>query len=110
MSVRFLVGTAEPPGRWELLAPSVGVVLHGAPREEWSISDPPESGPDTAGSISVMSGLVIALIVLAVIFGVIGLVVEALQWMLIIAGLLLVVGLVRIFITSRMDKSGSTRR
>lgn len=55
-----------------------------------------------------MSGLIIALIVLAVIFGVIGLVVETLQWMLIIAGILLLVGLVRIFL-GRAGSSGTTR-
>jgi hypothetical protein len=40
-------------------------------------------------------GLVLALIVLALVFGVIGLVVRALKWLLIIAVALLVAGLVR---------------
>lgn len=40
-------------------------------------------------------GLVLALIVLAVIFGVIGLVVRALKWLLILAVALLVAGLIR---------------
>jgi len=40
-------------------------------------------------------GLLIALIVLAVIFGVLGLAIEAAKWLLIIAAVLLVVAVVR---------------
>jgi hypothetical protein len=40
-------------------------------------------------------GLVIALIVLAIIFGVVGLAVAALKWLLIIAVVLLIVGIAR---------------
>ncbi len=46
-------------------------------------------------------GLVIALIVLAVVFGVVGLFVAALKWLLIIAVVLLVVGLARGVIAGR---------
>lgn len=46
-------------------------------------------------------GWIIALIVLAVIFGVIGLVIEAVQWLLIIAGVLLLAGLARGFLAGR---------
>ena len=46
-------------------------------------------------------GLVIALIVLAIIFGVVGLAVEALKWLLIIAVVLLVVGVARAAISGR---------
>jgi hypothetical protein len=53
-----------------------------------------------------MSGLLIALIVIAVILGLIGLVVEALQWLLIIAGVLLLLGLVRALLSGR-SRSGS---
>jgi hypothetical protein len=46
-------------------------------------------------------GLVIALIVLAVIFGLVGLFVTALKWLLIVAVVLLVVGVVRGAISGR---------
>jgi hypothetical protein len=46
-------------------------------------------------------GLVIALIVLAVVFGVVGLFVAALKWLLIIAVVLLVVGVARGVIAGR---------
>jgi hypothetical protein len=46
-------------------------------------------------------GWVIALIVLAVIFGVVGLVVEAVKWFLIIAGVLLLAGVARGFVAGR---------
>ncbi len=44
-------------------------------------------------------GLVVALIVLAVIFGVLGLVVTALKWLLIVGLVFLVAGLVAGFVT-----------
>lgn len=50
-------------------------------------------------------GWVVALLVLAIIFGVIGLVVEAVKWMLIIAAVLLVAGLVRAFLAGRSTAS-----
>jgi hypothetical protein len=46
-------------------------------------------------------GLVIALIVLAIIFGVVGLAVAALKWLLIIAVVLIVVGVARAAIGRR---------
>jgi hypothetical protein len=46
-------------------------------------------------------GLVIALIVLAVIFGAVGLFVAALKWLLIIAVVLLIVGVARGVISGR---------
>jgi hypothetical protein len=46
-------------------------------------------------------GLVIALIVLAILFGAVGLFVTALKWLLIVAVVLLVVGLVRGVIAGR---------
>jgi hypothetical protein len=46
-------------------------------------------------------GLVIALIVLAVIFGLVGLFVTALKWLLIVAVVLLVVGVARGVISGR---------
>ena len=46
-------------------------------------------------------GLVIALIVLAIIFGVVGLAVAAAKWLLIIAVVLLVVGVTRAAINGR---------
>ena len=46
-------------------------------------------------------GLVIALIVLAIIFGVLGLAVAAAKWLLIIAVVLLVVGVARAAISGR---------
>ena len=55
-----------------------------------------------------MSGLVIALIVLAVIFGVVGLLVEALQWLLIIGVVLLLIGLFRAFMSGRSSGRRST--
>ena len=50
---------------------------------------------------------VIALIVLAVVLGVIGLVIEAVQWLLIIAAVLVVVGLARAFLAGRRSGSGT---
>ncbi len=46
-------------------------------------------------------GWIVALIVLALIFGVIGLVVEALKWFLIIAGVLVLFALLRGFLAGR---------
>ena len=46
-------------------------------------------------------GWVIALIVLAVLFGVVGLAVEAVKWFLIIAGVLLLAGVARGFLAGR---------
>jgi hypothetical protein len=46
-------------------------------------------------------GWVIALIVLAVIFGIVGFAVAALKWLLIIALVLFVLGLVRAFMSGR---------
>jgi hypothetical protein len=54
----------------------------------------------TRGSLQRM-GLVIALIVLAVVLGVVGLAVAALKWLLIIAVVLLVVGVARAAIGGR---------
>lgn len=55
-----------------------------------------------------MNGLLIAIIVLAVILGLVGLLVEALQWLLIIAALLIIAGLIRLFITRKASKEPST--
>ncbi|MGN6089221.1 MAG: hypothetical protein ACTHMZ_06555 [Actinomycetes bacterium] len=49
-------------------------------------------------------GLVILLIVLAIIFGVVGLVVSALKWLLIIGLILLVAGLIRAFVAGRSTR------
>ncbi|MDP3968525.1 MAG: hypothetical protein Q8Q02_09595 [Nocardioides sp.] len=49
---------------------------------------------------------VIALIVVAVILGVIGLVIEAVKWLLIIAAVLLVAAMARAFLAGRQTRSG----
>ncbi|MDP9820618.1 hypothetical protein [Nocardioides massiliensis] len=53
-------------------------------------------------------GWVIALIVVAIILGVIGLVVEAVKWLLIIAAALFVIGLVRAFFAGRGSAKNTT--
>ncbi len=50
-------------------------------------------------------GLVIALIVLALVLGLIGLVVNALKWLLIIAAVILVIGVARGAIAGRNNKA-----
>ena len=56
-----------------------------------------------------MTGFVIVLIVLAVVVGVVGLLVEALQWLLIIAAVLLVLGIARA-VAGRLQHGSTTRR
>jgi hypothetical protein len=51
-------------------------------------------------------GWVVALVVLALVFAVVGLVIEAVKWLLIIAGVLLVAGFVRGFLELRSTNSG----
>lgn len=50
-------------------------------------------------------GWVIALIVVAVILGIIGLVVAAVKWLLIIAAVLLLAGLVKAYLAGRGSRS-----
>lgn len=51
-------------------------------------------------------GLLIALIVIAVVLAVIGLAVAALKWLLIIAGILIVVAIVRGFLARGSSRAG----
>lgn len=55
-----------------------------------------------------MSGLLIALLVVAVILGLVGLLVEALWWMIVIGAVLLVLALVRAFLVGRASKDTSS--
>ena len=55
-----------------------------------------------------MTGLVIVLLILAVVVGVVGLMVEALQWLLIIAAVLLVLGVARA-VAGRIQHGSATR-
>jgi uncharacterized ion transporter superfamily protein YfcC len=54
-----------------------------------------------------MSGLLVALLVVAVILGLVGLLVEALWWMIVIGAVLLVLALVRAFLAGRASKDTS---
>jgi hypothetical protein len=57
-----------------------------------------------------MSGLLVALLVVAVILGLVGLLVEALWWMIVIGAVLLVLALVRAFLAGRASKDTSSSR